>query len=307
MFDHARKERLCPICDSESYDVMARARVIENDPVLLFAATDGIRHTQRLVCCLDCGHIYENPAFDECAMLVGYAGAVNSTHDSQFDCRVATFRQALKRTEDVVPWRSKAVLDVGCAGGAFLLAAIQHGSVGVGIEPSGKLAAAAAARGLNVVEGTLGTALESGQISAGLSKSFGIATYWDVLEHVYDPRLELARVKSVLSEDSYLVLNLPDIESRSARFAGHRYWWKTSVHIHHFTRTSLARILHRSGFSLVAERRYWQQLEFGYLAMTAASLGVPGAAFVHRWTPSKLSALRLRYSAAQTTFIAKSR
>jgi SAM-dependent methyltransferase len=269
-----------------------------DDPARLYGAASGIRGTQRLVQCTECGMIYESPRFPDAVILEGYAGATEDGHDSQYPLRVGSFYRALRRLRRRLPPPGARVLDIGTAGGAFLDAAKRYGYDAVGLEPSRHLVERGQARGLAVEQGTIAT-------NPLPPASFDLVCLWDVLEHVTDPAGALRAIRPLLKPAGLLLINFPDIGTWQARLAGRRFWWILSVHLHHFARPTLARLCARTGFQVVHFRRYWQTLDFGYLEDIAAKLGVPLARLCRRLTPGFLARLPVPYYASQTTALAR--
>jgi hypothetical protein len=86
---------------------------------------------------------------------------------------------------------------------------------------------------------------------------------------------------------------------------GRRFWWILSVHLHHFTRSTLSRLLETSGYTPIYFRRYYQILQIGYLEDVAIQLEVPLSALLKRLTPGFLQRSSIPYYASQTTALAR--
>ncbi|MGA9118301.1 MAG: class I SAM-dependent methyltransferase [Bacteroidota bacterium] len=98
---------------------------------------------------------------------------------------------------------SGRLLEVGCAGGAFLNAARNHGYDVVGVELSGEACAKARAEfGLNVIQGDLLDAKFPGA-------SFDVVYMGDVLEHLPDPIRAVNELHRILRSGGLLVLEVP--------------------------------------------------------------------------------------------------
>jgi len=290
----------CPVCTSAEHRVVYEPWHDVHDPLALYGAASGVTGTQRIVRCVDCGMIYENPRYPEDVIRSGYESSREGGHDSQYPMRVESFYHALRRNAAQLPPRGARVLDVGTAGGAFLEAARRFGYDAQGLEPSRYLVEQGARRGLDVRQGTI----EAHTFDAS---SFDLVCLWDVIEHLCHPRAALERLRPLLRADGRLLVNYPDIGTWQARFAGRRFWWIISVHLHHFSRVTLKALLDRTGFEAVSFRRYWQRLELGYLEGMAAHYGVPLARVAAGLTPPMIRRLPLPYYASQTTAIARLR
>ena len=135
--------------------------------------------------------------------------------------------------------------------------------------------------------------------------TFDIICLWDVIEHLYDPGQCIDDLRQNMNPGGVLLINFPDIGTVQAKIFGKHFWWILSVHLQHFTRTTISDLCNRRGFEPYHFSKYWQVLEFGYLEEMAAHLGVPFASLIHKYTPSFLKKWQVPYYASQTTLIAR--
>ena len=295
---HKRENVACPVCDVDDCDTVFEPWISEDDPKKLYGAASGIPGTQRIVKCRACGMLYENPRFPESVIIAGYEQSEEGGHDSQYAMRVRSFHSTLVRLRSFLPPQGSRVLDVGTAGGAFLTAAEQYGYIAYGLEPSQYLVDQGKARNLRIEQGTI-------ERHALAPNSFDMVCLWDVIEHLPDPKRSLTEVRKLLKPDGILLINYPDIGTWQAKLAGRRFWWILSVHLHHFSRRSIADICSRTGFHTFHFRRYWQVLEFGYLERMAVHYRMPLAAILTKLTPSIIQRIPIPYYASQTTALAR--
>jgi SAM-dependent methyltransferase len=212
--------------------------------------------------------------------------------------RVGSFYNALSTLASHLPKSGSKVLDVGTAGGAFLVAGNKFGYNTIGLEPCGYLVDAGKKRGFQIEEGVLKTAPFP-------KNSFDMICFWDVLEHVTDPVAELKYASNLLKSDGVLLINYPDIGTWMAKLAGSKFWWLLSVHLVHFDKNSLTKACDAAGFEPFLWKRYWQQLEFGYLLqMFRIYFPFLGSIF-ERFTPQFLKKIKVYYYASQTTCLAR--
>lgn len=288
----------CSNCSSSQHDVFLEPTIVEDNPALLYGAASGIRGAQRLLTCLDCGMIYESPRYPAEVIVKGYMASEEGGHDSQYRMRVLSFYRALKKNKKSLPPPGAKVLDIGTAGGAFLDAAREFGFDAYGMEPSRDLVERGKARGLKIEQGTI----ESHGFAA---QSFDMVCLWDVIEHLPDPKAALIEIRKLLKPNGVLLINFPDIGTWQAKLAGKKFWWILSVHLHHFSKSTIRGICQRTGFEIFHLQRYWQTLEFGYLERMAIHYRIPLTATITKLTPQFIQRFPIPYYASQTTAIAR--
>ncbi len=96
----------------------------------------------QVVRCRSCSMVYLNPRPIPALMSSGYAEAEDSMFVAQNEARIRAFEKTLGSVlrKLKLDGRWRRLLDVGCAGGAFLVAARRHSFETVGVEPSRWLA-----------------------------------------------------------------------------------------------------------------------------------------------------------------------
>jgi len=137
------------------------------------------------------------------------------------------------------------LLDIGCSLGYFVEAANARGWRASGIEISPHAAAEARKLGLDVREGLLeGAAYADG--------SFDCVTMWDVLEHVPDPTRHMFEVARVLVDGGLVVIGTPNLGHVQFRLKRDRWrHLKPAEHIYYFRRSSIGRLLEKTGFEMI--------------------------------------------------------
>ncbi len=159
-----------------------------------------------------------------------------------------TFRRRSRRITRLFK-RPGRVLDVGCAGGAFLLVMREAGWNVQGLEPSASMRAVAEDRlgqpiapsGILDFEGPRG------------SEHYDLITLWDVLEHLPDPVAALARARDWLAPGGRIVLETQNVASATARLLGRRWHhYKHAEHLVHFSPRTLRRALEEADLRMTS-------------------------------------------------------
>ncbi len=263
---------VCPICGESRYRVLQPARypsnVTREELLRLYSSSSDHALMDQLVCCAGCAFIYLNPRINASIIVDSYSNAVDPVFFEQNPMRIKTFQRSfgrIVRTLALQPNPGKPILDIGCAGGAFLKAASELGFHGIGVEPSRWLCE----QGKKLY----GLDLRPGILSdhAFAPKSFSIISLWDVLEHLTHPGAVLDDVAKLLSDDGTLIINVPDHDSLARQLLRSHWPFYLSVHLSYFTPASLQRLLDQHGFKVLGVRPYFQTLELGYVLQRASS------------------------------------
>jgi 2-polyprenyl-3-methyl-5-hydroxy-6-metoxy-1,4-benzoquinol methylase len=141
---------------------------------------------------------------------------------------------------------SGALLDLGCSSGAFLESMKGPAWQLYGIEMSVDAAKKAEARtGARVFVGDI--------LDAPFApESFDVVTCFDVLEHVYEPRAVLAKVREWLKPGGIFYVLVPNIDSAESRvFKSYWYGLELPRHISHFSCASLRTMATSAGLEEV--------------------------------------------------------
>src|SRR5215813_9329255 len=183
-----------------------------------------------------------------------------------------------RRAAALLAWsgvRTGKILDVGCMFGFLLDEARRAGLDPYGIELSPGPAHVAAARGHEVFTGTI-------EVFAWRRPDLRFSAIFaqHVLEHVPDPRPFLAAAKQLLEPGGALVIAVPNFDARLRRLAPSSWgWYQVPVHLHHFSRRALRRLVADAGLTPVAERtRGGDTLFLALSALQTLGVAVGGAA-----------------------------
>lgn len=236
-------------------------------------AREGRQHV--IVRCRVCGfaQVEQSPSAAELASIYGESYFSDRKYSLDAAARREQERRlALMAAAGVQP--GSRLLDVGCATGDFLLAAKDRYDVW-GLDFSQEAIAIARAR-----LPTLADRLHSGTLTdmPYPAMSFDAVALWDVIEHVWEPRLTLARAAVLLRPGGTLVLSTPNIGATFARLCGRRWPFLTPPeHLGYFTHGSLSRLLDDCGFDerLWTSRGKWVNVGFMFHKLRRIFPAVP--------------------------------
>ena len=295
----------CPVCGAGDARVLRQSSYPRDVSIeeleAMYSASSDRALMDRVVECRNCGMVYLSPRLDAGLIQKGYESAEDPAFVAQNPQRIRTFassvRSILART-GLQP-AGRRILDVGCAGGAFLVAARGAGFEVTGVEPCRWLGEYAREQyGLDVRQGVLRPGLFP-------ESSFDVIALWDVIEHVPDPHAVLTTVRSLLKDDGYLWINYPDIGSIAARLLRWKWPFWLSVHLHYYRRASMRRQLKEAGFRVLYVRPHWQQLQFGYVLKRAAALVPPLKPLAKVVSAIGLGSVPFSYNMGQTLMVAR--
>jgi len=295
----------CPLCGGDEYTVLFPSRYPANQTAeqlqQAFRASSDEKLMDQLVRCRGCELVYVNPRIDDVLLVESYESAVDPAFIEQNRERIQTFSKLLKKTLPRVGYQpppGARLLDVGCAGGAFLVAARDYGFAVTGVEPSRWLAESGRAQyGLDIRQGIL---------SPGLfpDESFDVITLWDVIEHVTQPGDVLDIIHRLLKRDGLLLVNYPDFGSWMARLLGQSWPFLLGVHLLYYTRSTITRQLQKVGFAPLRIQPHFQTLRLGYILKRMepyVKLSRPIRSIVER---ASLGDLPVTYNMGQTLVVA---
>jgi hypothetical protein len=276
----------CNLCGRDEWRVRFPATLngVYTPQVEAFRCTSpGYGHHPQIVECVHCGYVYANPRWSEAALMAAYGAVEDETYLAEREGRELTFRAHLAHMEQLTgPANGRSLLDVGAYIGVFVEVAAAAGWQAEGVEPSAWAAAAARRRGLPVITG----AQHAPQLDG---RQFHVITMWDVIEHVADPKGELAKARELLLPGGWLVVHTMDIDSLLARLMGRRWPWLMDMHLHYFSQRTLAQMLRCAGFDVVWRGARGRYLRLGYLASRVGGLN-PALGRAAKWLVNGLHA-----------------
>ncbi|MCX5667387.1 MAG: methyltransferase domain-containing protein [Candidatus Omnitrophica bacterium] len=251
----------CNLCGSDKYSVVYKTYdgdISDTEPAF-YAITNNSRDVAiRIVKCTICGLIYANPRPSPDLLVNNYIKSTDSLYLEEEAGRRLSAKKILKELKKIK--KAGRILDIGCAAG-FLLDEAQKAGFNIhGIELS-KWAADYARNKLGIKTICQGMLKE-----AGYPKShFDVIVLSDVIEHLIDPKGTLVEIRKLLKPDGVICINTPDINSLVSKILRARWWGVKNAHLYYFTRKTLNKILHRTGFLPIKAKTHSRTFTIKYL------------------------------------------
>jgi SAM-dependent methyltransferase len=230
-----------------------------------------------MVRCPGCGLVFQDPQPSDEALASGYYNDPDFARLLLGPLRDTTLRRAreklaLLRAAGVARPGLRA-LDVGCSSGAWLEVAAGEGMVATGVEVGETTAQDARRRGLDVRTGTLEQAFPE-----QAEDRFDLITFWDVLEHVRDPRRELAAAARLLTPGGVVAATFPNVDGWYPRLTYRLLATRTGaweypelpLHLYDFAPRTARRLFERTGYEVFSVST--SQTPFQFYRETSLSL-----------------------------------
>jgi len=251
----------CPLCGSDKYITVERYGVIGLS-----------KYECRIVRCHSCGHYFSNITND-----IDFEELYSGGNYKVIDTRKLLFDKIISIDDRLIIWQlsklkvtEKTLLDFGCGKGQFIYKALKYGWKVKGIETAKNRAK----YGIN----EYGLDISTCEYRTGLvdGAPFNVITLFHVLEHLPRPK-ELLRelIDNNLTQNGYLVIEVPLFESLQSKVAGKRWMHlDPPLHISHFTKSSLLKLLGDLDFNPVKYEYF--SIHLGILGMVQSVMSLLG-------------------------------
>jgi SAM-dependent methyltransferase len=219
--------------------------------------------------------IYQDPRLDDDSIQAlfnsgDYAGATKTDsglgyyrYEESEPARLAMGRTKAKMIEARFQPGALKILEIGCATGSFLQACKERGHSVVGVDVSGQLAQYGINRyGLDIVVG----AFEN----AGLGEAkFNVIVMLGSLSCLNDPVRCFKKMSEVLEPGGIVIFNTPILDGWVAKLYGKKLWmFRPSIQVL-YTKTTVRKLLEKTGFELVELKRDVQAVSVEKLALVS--------------------------------------
>lgn len=225
--------RNCPICDGTSRRVLYSQKRIQLDGSFFPDEND-------IVACAGCGFVYVDSELtqERCdAHYRRYASYDNadistSSTDEPTDSERKRFRFGLEEVCGMFE-KQAAILDVGCASGAFLQLLVERGFTNLhGMDMSPDCVRRMREKGMSAYPGSI---TESINIRA----RFDCVTLFQSLEHVHDLKTAVRNLRTLLRDGGRLLVDVPDAARYPEMFSK---TWFYQEHVNHFDAHALVNL-----------------------------------------------------------------
>jgi SAM-dependent methyltransferase len=216
------------------------------------------KHGYAIVRCPDCALVFVSPRMPAQSLAENVYGPGYFDAEKGYGLEdhfgKANRLRSMKSGAERLRWierhtRTGRLLDVGCAGGFFMLAARQRGWKVSGVEISQHAATCAInSYGLDITTGSFSELQPQ-------PDAFDLVTMLDVIEHLPDPMRGLLNAFTTLKPGGSLFVATPNFDSLPARTLG-REWGlvEPEHHLFYFTPATLERMVEKAGFKVVEKR-----------------------------------------------------
>jgi SAM-dependent methyltransferase len=210
-----------------------------------------------IVQCNRCGMAYNNPRFSPALLNKMYEEVEDPTYVEESGARLLTFKRSLDQLQRFAQPPGK-MLDVGCYSGAFMQVAAQAGWQVEGVELSKWASDIAASLNIGTVYN-----IPLAQLDAA-EHSYDVITMWDVVEHLTEPAQMFKDAYQLLKPGGLLAVSTHLVDSLAVKFMGTKYPFFMDMHVVHFSRATMKRMLEEQGYRLLKIRPHRRILKLGY-------------------------------------------
>jgi len=235
--------RLCPICSSSRKEALFEQKFYDNSLTLM--------NGYSVVVCSDCGFCFADEIPPQEAFNLYY----EQMSKYEYDCydnhpstdQMTHYAKIVRFIEPNLKNKDASILDLGCSTGGLLSIFKERGFYNLlGIDPSPVCAQS--------VQRLFGIDARVSNFSdLTPEKKYDLVILSEVLEHIVDLKAILAKIRSLLSDEGFLFIEVPD----SGR-------WETQIsapfqqfsveHVNYFSRDSLDHLLLKNGFQTATSR-----------------------------------------------------
>jgi len=207
-----------------------------------------------VVICRDCGLVQANPRWTQEAYNQFYEIEYRRLYMGEDVPSQEFFKSQYRRGEriyDYLAGNLKSdlvnlfIVEVGCAAGGILQYFKEKGNEVYGVDLDAQYVDFGRTNyDLHIEVGTIDKVVR-------LDKSPDIVIYSHVLEHILDPVVELTKLGKVMSQDSFVYIELPGIRNLDRSYHSDFLRLLQNAHVYYPTLASLKNVLNKAGYEFV--------------------------------------------------------
>ncbi len=220
----------------------------------------------QVLCCLNCGIEFLSPQLNDEELKKLYsenyyrAWGIQGEEENEGikKMKIETFLLRLSQIKKYIT--TGRILDVGCATGYFLDAALKNGFEPYGVELSDYSSAIAKKKfgASSIFQGTL-------EQCAFSTNSFDVIAMSDLIEHVRAPIETLSKAATLLKDDGIIMIMTPDTKTISNNLMGKRWTHYKLEHFFYFSNSSIHYLAAQCGLKVVHYEKSKKALTISYL------------------------------------------
>lgn len=235
----------CAICGPQaSFGILYSERIPQGENIVFASRRDPDRVHFRIVRCNRCRLIYSNPIFSIEQIKVLYKKS-KFINEPQSQNRINEYQNYLFKILPLIK-RKRRILEVGCANGSFLKAALKLGFEEVwGVDPCEEAIKYA---DIDIRPRIINTFFKQELFEP---ESFDAVCFFQVLDHSTDPNVFLQDVHKVLCKGGILLTINHNTRSLITRILGERSSMYDIGHIFLFDQKTMRMILEKNGFEVI--------------------------------------------------------
>lgn len=233
--------RMCPICASGLGEILYTQNFIVPDEFPLAGSKNGAM-TQYIVACDSCGFVFADVElfqkdYDEYYAKYSQNTSLGTKTDT--DNYLVNIIELICNSD-----KSKRIIDIGCGSGSLLVGLKSKGFTELyGIDTSPAIASLLEQSDIKCKTASI----TEKNINLAESALFDIVCLISVLEHVYDLDMALSNISTMLKENAYVIILLPDAAYYHKELTNPIHVINLE-HINHFNKASLDNLMKQYGF-----------------------------------------------------------
>lgn len=254
------KYRNCPLCNSSQSELILKSTKLKPKEASQVQVTDkhfGLHGD--IIRCSNCAFVFVGDRSYVKKVVSLYKRMSDDIYLQEEKERRISFDKILTKINYILGPGKVRILDIGCCTGGLLVEAKRRNWLPYGIDPSEwACSVAKKIHNLKIFNGKV----EDYPIRKNY---YDAITLIDVLEHVENPKILIAKIYSQLHKGGVLCLVTPDYGSITSRILGNRWWGIRLAHVSYFDKKSLGNLMQGLNFKLIKKDSYTRYFTLYYI------------------------------------------